>query len=802
VSELDGTNGFRLFGSTKYQNSGNSLAVADVNGDGLGDIVVGGAGRLALLPDGGVVDQGIVHVVYGRTAGHPENIPLGQVPPEAGFRLTSAIPLGSTLEPNFVGLTVASGGDLQGDGFEELLIGAPNAGFAGESSGSAYLLFGKPQALLKNLHLNNLGRFDGARFDGEAADSEVGFALDTAGDFNGDGFGDFLLGAPGQFTEDDQTIGGATYLIFGTPAVPNGKRALTYTDVDGEEVSITLGQGELDPSRLQFRQAGRGAVLEAIDLTDSGLEGATLAIQVDPTATEARGLRSSASDGQVNIGLLNASGINLKKLTIKGDITSILAGAGDTLKGIKTLIVDSLGLNQGSFTNLAAGLQINGGIGKLKVKGQIQGIVGDFGGSVNNLIVGGALSDSTLEVAGSLQKLKVGENLSNSDITIAPATAAPAAGGGQVLMSQFTVLGDLNNSQLKLLGKLKKLKVDGAVTKFLAELGQGTGTGLVGMTVNGSLSESTVKIAGKINSIKVNGDMADTKIEAVGATTSPWTSGSASGGSGNLLGAATIGGNLNGGTIDLQGGGLGRLVVRGNLANFQAAIDALGSGGLGRMLVNGGLEGSTFAIGGLAAKMKIVGGMTDTQMNVGSKMGTLIVTGDLHSSQMCIGERLGTLSVGGSVIDSLITAPGTAEKTAFGKIHTGDLRHSQILAGYDQNKVLVNSDARIGQVIVRGDYEGSDLVAGVGAGSDGMFGDANDTGGGGDPLLLSSIASVVIKGAVLSTTAGSDHFGIVAEQIDALKLSGVAQALNPGPGNDDLPLPPSDDTRVREVVVL
>jgi hypothetical protein len=664
------------------------------------------------------------------------------------------------------------------------------------------LLFGKPQIFLKNLNLNQLGRFDGARFDGEAADSEVGFALNSAGDFNGDGFGDFLLGAPGQFTKDDQTTGGAAYLIFGTPAVPNGKRALTFTDVDGEEVSVTLGQGELDPARLKFRQSGRGAVLESIDLTGSELAGATLAIQVDPAATEARGLRGNAGDGQVHVGLLNASGVNLKKLTIKGDVTSILAGAGDTLKGIKTLIVDSLGLKQGDFAGLPAGLQINGGVSKLKVKGHVQGIVGGFGGSVNNLIVGGALSESTLEVAGSLKKLKVGQNLSDSEITIAPATGSPAAGGGQVLMTQFTVLGDLSKTKLKLLGQLKNLKIKGAVSELLAELGQGTGTGLGGMTVNGSLSESTVKIAGKIQSIQVNGDMTDTKIEAVGTTASPWTSGNSSAGRGTLLGGATIGGNLHGGELNLQGGGLGRLVVRGNMANFQAAIDALGSNGLGRMLVTGGLQNSTFAIGGLATKMKILGGMTDTKMNVGSKIGTFLVTGDLESSQLRIGERAGHLSIGGAVVDSLITAPGTAEKTAFGQIHTGDLRYSQILAGYDQNKTLVNSDARIGKVIVRGDYEGSDLVAGVGAGSDGMFGDANDTGGGGDPLLLSSIASVVIKGTVQSTASGSDHFGIVAEQIDALKLAGVAQALNSGPGNDDLLLAPSDDTRVREVVVI
>jgi hypothetical protein len=67
--------------------------------------------------------------------------------------------------------------------------------------------------------------------------------------------------------------------------------------------------------------------------------------------------------------------------------------------------------------------------------------------------------------------------------------------------------------------------------------------------------------------------------------------------------------------------------------------------------------------------------------------------------------------------------------------------------------------------------------------------------------VIAKIAAVNIKGTVLGSTAGTDGFGIVAEELGKLKIGGVVQALTPGPRNDLLRrlLGGTNDVRAREV---
>ena len=101
------------------------------------------------------------------------------------------------------GSTVASAGDFNGDGFDDLLIGSP----AGSSGGLAHIVFGG--AALENVSLS-ASSFGGWTLLGESAGDKAGLSLAAAGDVNGDGLADVIVGAPGA-----NSHAGRSYVVFG-----------------------------------------------------------------------------------------------------------------------------------------------------------------------------------------------------------------------------------------------------------------------------------------------------------------------------------------------------------------------------------------------------------------------------------------------------------------------------------------------------------------------------------------------------------------------------------------------------------
>src|SRR6185437_7335064 len=116
------------------------------------------------------------------------------------------------------GFAIAGAGNANGATqgprpINDLLIGAPQ--IASNGAGVAYLLLGGTNLPLGSISsLSTVGStIAGATFNGLAAGSETGFALSTAGDFNGDKFGDFMIGSPGAAGNT-----GRVDLIFGQAA--------------------------------------------------------------------------------------------------------------------------------------------------------------------------------------------------------------------------------------------------------------------------------------------------------------------------------------------------------------------------------------------------------------------------------------------------------------------------------------------------------------------------------------------------------------------------------------------------------
>ena len=105
---------------------------------------------------------------------------------------------------------MASAGDVNGDGFADVIIGAPYADPHGSGSGASYVVFGKASGFAANLDLSSLNGGNGFKISVGRADDQSGYSVASAGDVNRDGFADVIVGA-----SSSDFVSGASYVVFG-----------------------------------------------------------------------------------------------------------------------------------------------------------------------------------------------------------------------------------------------------------------------------------------------------------------------------------------------------------------------------------------------------------------------------------------------------------------------------------------------------------------------------------------------------------------------------------------------------------
>ena len=213
LSTLAPPGGFKIVGEAARDYTGISVSSAgDVNGDGFADLIVGALGN-----DAGGYNAGAAYVVFGKAAG------FGAVNLDDVAAGTGGFKIVGEASYSYAGISVSSAGDVNGDGFDDLIVGAPgirpysNYGYSYSGfSGAAYVVFGKA-AGFGPVNLNDVAAGTGGfKIVGEAAYEFASISVSSAGDVNGDGFDDLIVGAIGNGAGGPYA--GAAYVIFGKAA--------------------------------------------------------------------------------------------------------------------------------------------------------------------------------------------------------------------------------------------------------------------------------------------------------------------------------------------------------------------------------------------------------------------------------------------------------------------------------------------------------------------------------------------------------------------------------------------------------
>jgi hypothetical protein len=214
LGSIGGSTGATISGPGLAAHAGTTLVGnCDFNGDGIPDFAVG-------APPAGAAGGGAVYIVYGTANGAPPPFSLNDAD-VAIFGENDGDALGSSL----------ACGDVNGDGIDDLVIGAP----AATAAGYAYVVYGG-LTLPSTLDLTALTAAQGMRIPGLVNNASFGWAA-AVGDVNGDGTADLIVTAPGARSSSSNT--GQGFVIFGSSTLPGTFDLSTLNGSNGFAISAT-----------------------------------------------------------------------------------------------------------------------------------------------------------------------------------------------------------------------------------------------------------------------------------------------------------------------------------------------------------------------------------------------------------------------------------------------------------------------------------------------------------------------------------------------------------------------------------
>ena len=303
-----GSGGFRIDGIDASDRSGVSVSGAgDVNGDGLDDVIIGayGAGQDYQSY------TGESYVVFGKADSNPVELASLETD-QRGFRIDGIDPQDRS------GKSVSGAGDVNRDGFDDVIVGAWGAGPNGNEAGESYVVFGKADSNPVELASLETGQ-RGFRIDGIDAGDISGFSVSGAGDVNGDGFDDVIVGAY-LADPDDKTYAGESYVVFGK--------------ADSASVDLgDLGTGGFRIDGIDDRDYSGRSVSGAVDVNGDGFDdvivGAFGAGPDGSSAGESYVVFGKPDSASIDLGDLGTGGFRIDGID-DGDFSgSSVSGVGD-----------------------------------------------------------------------------------------------------------------------------------------------------------------------------------------------------------------------------------------------------------------------------------------------------------------------------------------------------------------------------------------------------------------------------------------------------------------------------------------
>ena len=215
LGTLDGTNGFEI---RHWERSTSSTSSGgDINGDGIDDIFISVVGRSWREAPYDSIEN---YVLFGSNEEFTAEIDLNTLDGSNGFSND-----GIDNVNNFNGITLSKPGDVNRDGIDDAILAASGAGepdedyadsgyYFADSRGKSYVIFGNNDGFDSNFDLDNLDGSNGLVLNGIDEDERSGTSVSSAGDLNGDGVDDIIIGAPDA--EAYYSEQGEAYVVFGS----------------------------------------------------------------------------------------------------------------------------------------------------------------------------------------------------------------------------------------------------------------------------------------------------------------------------------------------------------------------------------------------------------------------------------------------------------------------------------------------------------------------------------------------------------------------------------------------------------
>ncbi|MCC5612280.1 hypothetical protein LC612_37560 [Nostoc sp. CHAB 5834] len=381
VSDLNGTNGFIINGIAPGESSNVSVSNGgDINGDGIDDLIIG-------APTADPNDNysaGQSYVVFGgRNLGSGGSLNASDLNGTNGFLINGIA------ESDFSGTSVSNGGDINGDGIEDLIIGASNAGPNENFPGQSYVVFGgRNLGSGGSLNPSDLNGTNGFIINGIGiTGGSLGTSVSNGGDINGDGIDDLIIGASNAASNGNFSAG-QSYVVFGGRNLGSGG-SLNASDLNGTNGFIINGIAQDDTSGFSVSNGG--------DINGDGIDDLIIgAVNADPNGNFSAGQsyvvfggRNLGSGGSLNASDLNGTNGFLINGIAAGDSLGVSVSNGGDINGdgIDDLIIGASGAGQSYVVfggkNLGSGGTIN-----------LSDLNGTNGFLINGITAGGSLGVS------------------------------------------------------------------------------------------------------------------------------------------------------------------------------------------------------------------------------------------------------------------------------------------------------------------------------------------------------------------------------------------------------------------------